>query len=169
MNRGKQGRRGPLPRGAGGAARPGHSCRASGRSSRAAPRSHPMAAAGRAGRRRTARLLRSGPRRLTGAAPGPGRDGGGGRPLAGASPGPWGRVGGRGPRRAVPRRAAPSGGPRQGTAEPCGGPQGSERTVGARAGNDQRRWGCPRPGRAGDPAEDRRGQHLPGSRLESAL
>lgn len=53
--------RGPLPRGAGGAARPGHSCRASGRSSSAAPRSHPMAATGRAGRRRTARLSAPGP------------------------------------------------------------------------------------------------------------
>lgn len=37
--------------------------------------------------------LRSGPRRLTGAAPGPGRDGGRRQAIGRVSPGPWGRAG----------------------------------------------------------------------------
>lgn len=87
----ERGGAGPLPRGAGGAARPGQSCRARGSSSRAAPRSHPMAAAGRAAREDGAPLRSAPGPRLTGAAPRPGRDGAGGRLLArglvGAEPG----------------------------------------------------------------------------------
>lgn len=101
LARARRGGAGTLPRGAGGAARPGQSCRASGSSSRAAPRSHPMAAAGRAARENGAPLRSTSDPRLTGAAPRPGRNGAGGWPLArgrvGAEPGQgaafWGGTG----------------------------------------------------------------------------
>lgn len=78
--------------------------------------------------------LRSAPRRLTGAAPGAGRDGGRRQAIGRGCPGPWGR----GPRRAV-------GGPRWGMAW---GWARRERTVGGPSREGPASVGVSEPGRS---------------------